>query len=453
MPVGSADAASSATAPSQSAVAGSSTDATLGVHVKRVGSVLRYHATVRMPSGADDVRLDGAFGQLTVTAKDGFVPDGSGYRLREGRTNATLTASFDLSEQRSTPLGAVGPDGPFQATEGWAFAPSPRYQLRWTTDGTVQSTRLRDAQTPGGSPASVVSADQQVAVGERFVFLGPHSVRTEAVDGQTVRVVVPEAASFRVGTERTLELARTVNAEAGVTPSRPVTAFVLPGAVRANGGASGTDIWVQEDAGELTVAHEFAHAALRLPTTEQTRWLSEAAAEYLAYQASHDERVTAKLRERVADADAVLAEQASWESDHVAYRKGAAVLAMLDDRIRTVTDGEESLTAVLAELSSGARTVDAAHLGAAVAGVADADTATWLDEQMTGTARATLPATRASGFVSGDAFDRSPGTGVPWPLSPVSLGALVVAGWMLWKAPMRVGYRRCRRVASRGFAR
>ncbi|MFB6220878.1 MAG: hypothetical protein ABEH90_05505 [Halolamina sp.] len=455
MPVGSAGAVTGDATASTAVVTGAAEQPTLAVRVERSGSTVRYKATVRAPEAADRVRLDGAFGILNVTASDGFVAAGNGYRLRDGRERATLTASIDLSDQQATPLGRVGSGGTFQAGTDWAFAPSPRYHVRWWTDGSVNSTTLREAQTRDGATRSVVVADSPVAVGERFVFLGPHSVRREQVEGRTVRLIVPDGAAFDTGAERSFELARSVQQEAGTSPDGPVTAFVLPRTVRAGGGASGADLWLRADVGELTVAHEFAHTALSLPTTEEVPWLSEAAAEYLAYQTTHEGDVTATLRERVNDGDAVLAERASWESSHVAYRKGAALLALLDDRIADATDGAQSLTAVLARLSAGDEPIDAAALGNAVSAVADERTATWLDEQATSTTPATLPENRAAGFVATDMFDGESSDGAVVAGIPVSLGNLSASLAVLGALSMlvwRAGHHLYRRVASRAVA-
>jgi hypothetical protein len=448
-PVGSADAAAEA-------AAGPTEAPTLTVQVDRTDSTIRYRTIVRAPADADRVRLDGAFGILNVTRADGFVTAGNGYRLADGREQATLTAIIDLDDARDTPLGKVGPDGSFQAGENWAFAPSPRYHVRsWTSGNTTpRSTRLG---SPDADTETAVHADAPVAVGERFVFLGPHDVRTRTVEGQRVELIVPEAASFALGADRSFRLAGRTYQEAGATPERPVTAFVLPETVRAGGGASGTDLWLRADASEQTLTHEFAHTALTLPTTAETQWLSEAAAEYLAYQVTHEERVTDTLRRRAGDDDAVLADRTTWESDYVAYRKGAALLALLDERVRTATDGEHSLTDVLTRLSAMDGPIDPAELRKVVTATADESTAAWLDEQATGTAPAVAPATQSAGFVTFDVVDQwtlGDSGAVPSgsPRDPLtvltSLGALSVLFWV----PVRLGYGLYRRRFPRGSA-
>lgn len=434
-PVGSIGTAAESPAATESAATGP----VLAVDVERSGSEIHYTAMVRAPEGAVRVRLGGAFGILNVSRSDGFVATNAGYRLRDGRERATLTASIDLAESRETALGAVGPNGPFQAGEHWAFAPSPRYHVRWSNGDETRTVELRDARS-NSTAGSVVRAEQPVAVGDRFVFLGPHSVRTEQVDDRPVRLVVPEVASFDAGAERSFELARQVHQAGGTGPQQPVTAFVLPAAVRAGGGASDADVWLRADASERTVAHEFAHTALSLRTTPETRWLSEAAAEYLAYRAVEETGVTERLRLRVADGDAVLADRATWESEHVPYRKGAALLALLDERIQTATNGEQSLTSVLVALSRTEAVIDAATLRQTVAEVADERTAAWLEEQATGTAPAVRPGAQA-------------GLGSLGSVSNLSalLASLGAASTLLWVL-LRLGYGLWRRLGSPGSA-
>ena len=330
---------------------------TLSVDVDRNGSTLVYRATVDGAADVDRLRLDGAFGIYDVTGTDGFVADDGGYRLLDGRDSATLTARIDLSRPRTTPLGTVGPNGPFQAGEGWAFAPSPRFSVRWTGGGADGIRRVRFADE-----SVAVDAPTDVAVGERFVFLGPHRVESREVDGREVRVVVPRGVDYRVGVERSFDLFAGVRnatasaearpAETGSTEPGPVTTFVLPGSVRSGGATSGTDVWVRADAGEVTVAHEYAHALLTLPTTQRTGWLREAAAEYVGYRVAGPDDVRATLRDRVRHPDASLANPAAWPDGWVPYRKGAAVLAALDARIRAATGGEASLMTLLDRLSA-----------------------------------------------------------------------------------------------------
>jgi hypothetical protein len=229
-----------------------------------------------------------------------------------------------------------------------------------------------------------------------------------------------------------------------------VTAFVLPREVRAGGAASDTDLWVRADASERTVAHEFAHAAVSLRTTERTRWLGEAAAEYVAYRTVSTGEVRETLLERVVQRDAVLADRDTWHSDAVAYRKGAAVLALLDERVRAATDGDHSIRTVLAALSAGGR-VDAATLREAVVGAADEPTATWLVDQAAG--EPTFDSATASASTGTPGVDqRIPGAGGDHGLSPAAisglltaLAAFLVTLWVL----ARCSYRLLRLLRSR----
>lgn len=355
------------------ATAESNPQSPLSVTVHRNGSSLVYRATVQAPAAVQRLRVDGAFGVYAVTDHSGFVASDNGYRLRDGRESGTLTLRLDLSEHRETPLGTVGPNGTFQAREDWAFAPSPRFHLRWRSagDNAIHHQRLDDSVVD-------VRGTTDVVVGERFVFLGPHTVHTREVEGREIRIVVPAGTEFGVGSERSFDLfgrvQRTMEADADST----VTTFVLPETVRSGGAASGTDVWVRADAGEVTVAHEFAHASLSLWTTTRTRWLREAMAEYVAYRVAGPENVS--FADRVRHPDASLTEPSTWPDEKVPYRKGAAVLAALDGKILSATDGEHSLVTLLQRLSTRREAITHDSFVDAVGRTAGEETASWLTQ-------------------------------------------------------------------------
>ena len=434
-PVGSVGAA--AAPASDAAISPSPTNetASLSVAVERDGDTVRFRATVDADD-AEDVRLDGAFGLLTVTEHDGFRAVDGSYHLREGRERGTLVAAVDLGDPRQTPLGDIGPGGAFQAGEGWAFAPSPRFSLSWRANGRIVEERFG----PGAA------ADPTVAVGERFVFLGAHRVH----ESGDVRLIVPERARFAVGADRAFSLAERSYRAAGSHPDGPVTAFVLPRAVRAGGAASGTDLWIRADAGERTVVHEFAHTALALRTTDRTRWLGEASAEYVAYRVAGPADTVGVLTARVTQRDAVLADRETWHGDSVAYRKGAAVIALLDQRIRRVTDDERSVAAVLGTLSASSR-VDSTTLRSAVASASNEATATWLLEfagaPKTVDHAAGSPAPTGSPGAE-QRFPGSDGGSDGLSFAEVSgllaaLGALAMMGWVLLRGCYRLVARFC----------
>lgn len=430
-PAGSVGAAAAPASDAVASPAPANGTASLSVAVERDGDTVRFRATVDADD-AEDVRLDGAFRLLTVAEHDGFRAVDGSYHLREGRERGTLVAAVNLGEARQTPLGEVGPGGPLQAGDRWAFAPSPRFRLSWREDG-----RIADQRFGPGAAAD----DTAVAVGERFVFLGAHRVH----ESGDVRLIVPEHASFPVGADRALSLAEQSYRAAGSHPDGPVTAFVLPRAVRAGGAASGTDLWIRADAGERTVAHEFAHTALALGTTDRTRWLGEASAEYVAYRVAGPEDTVGVLTARVTQRDAVLADRETWHGDSVAYRKGAAVVALLDQRIRRVTDDERSVAAVLGTLSASSR-VDSATLRGAVASASNGATATWLLEFAGAPKTVDHAAGSPAPTGSPGAEQRFSGTddgsdGIP--VAEISgllaaLGAFAMMGWVLLRGCYRL---------------
>lgn len=321
-------------------------DPSLAVTVSRVDSTLVYDVTVENADATDSLRLDGAFGIYTVTASEGFVADGGGYLLADGVDRATLTAELDLGEPRETALGQVGPGGSFQAGGDWAFAPSPRFHLQWTARGQP----IHHLRFDEGAVDRIAETD--LTVGQRFVYLGPHRVETRTLDGQELRIVVPEGVEFRVGVDRSADLLAAVQSETGTQADGAITAFVLPEQVRAGGASSGADVWVRSDVGEVTVAHEFAHASVTLHTTAETQWLREASAEYLAFRVVDGENATeSTFAARVRHTDATLDDSATWPSRQVPYQSGAWVLASLDARLAA---GDTGLTvgSLLGQLSA-----------------------------------------------------------------------------------------------------
>lgn len=437
----SAAAGSGGTAPVASAAdAAATTGASpLTVRVERTDGALVYHVRVRAPAGAERVRLTGAFGLHAVTATDGLTATDRGYRLREGRESGTLVARFDLETPRRTPLGRVGTDGTFQAGEDWAFAPSPRFRLSWTDAGMGE----RSSVALGAGAA--LRGDASVAVGDRYLFVGPHTVHERSVEGRTVRLVVPAAATPELAPDAAFGTMRETAATLGTGASRPVTAFVLPRAARAGAAASGTDLWMNAAAGRTTLAHEFTHVSLSLRTTSATRWLGEAAAEYVALRVTGRADPRDSLAHRTVDPTATLTDPSTWTDGRAPYGKGVAVLHELDRRVQATTHGVHGVLDVLRRLDARGGRLTAAALAATVTAVGDESIAEWLEaETSEATSRADDP-TATDPTTAGLGSSVSV-VGLSALLS--ALGALCVLVWVPATAAYRVA-RSLRRATRR----
>jgi hypothetical protein len=231
------------------------------------------------------------------------------------------------------------------------------------------STGAASWQYRGGSPTftrtvhvageGVVSPDGAVA------YLGPHDEYRDTTGDQTTRLVVPTASNL--SPQPSVVLAGLDNATDALDVgalSPEVVAIALPttktewGALGRQAGDDG--FWVQADASMTTPNntwfHEYVHTRQSFGWTDETRWLVEATANYYAGLLSFNLGYTAgdEFRRHVAtdrDSDAVLSAPNQWPSRHTPYSKGMRVLAALDHRIRTATDGTRSFIHVFRSMN------------------------------------------------------------------------------------------------------
>ncbi|GGM67522.1 hypothetical protein J2752_000029 [Halarchaeum rubridurum] len=330
---------------------------------------------------------------VTVTDTDGFAATADGGYRWDGETaRPTLTLAVDANRTRTRldareasaarsatasaasasdagattaepptvePTAADGADASsagytFVDTGSWALVPVPRVGTQWRWRG-GDVTLDRETRVDGAGVA-----------GENVVYLGPSETYERRAAGQSLRLVVPAAASLRESPGEILGALVSASRTLAVGERDPtVRLFAAPTGVRwATEGLEygGSDAWVRADA-RLDVAadvwvHEYVHTRQAFETTTGTRWLTEASAEYYAaYLALADERIgydafRSHLARgtRASVADAVLAEPSTWVAS-ADYRKGALVVGALDRRIQLATDGTRSFADVFARLN------------------------------------------------------------------------------------------------------
>lgn len=204
-----------------------------------------------------------------------------------------------------------------------------------------------------------------------FIFVGEYTTEHRSIGtGRSLTVVVPGAV-YQPGLALDQRLADLEHAGAlldnGSTADRNSVLFVLP-TVREDAddvirrewlrsmGASKTHFtYIRESARPGGWVHEFTHVALEFDTTPRMRWLREASAtytgQYVTLQRGYWPR--SEFRDRLnahRGADGVLGNQSTW-TRLTPYRKGAVVLAYLDQRIREETDGDRTIFAVFRRLN------------------------------------------------------------------------------------------------------
>ncbi|WP_313693662.1 hypothetical protein [Halorarum halobium] len=340
----------------------------------------------RTGSGPNEFEWDGETASPTVT-----------YRAPANRTAGagqfSPTARFRTA--RDTDRGSDAPAAEFASAPGeqylfvdagpWALVRTPSPSVHWRYSGDQFSLDRTTGVAGEG------------AIGERIAFLGPHEVHTRRANGQTFRLVVPEAA------EPAERPAAVLDALAGASGTlrigdRDQSVFLVaapagPGdpdwAVRGlqTGDA---DVWVRAgerlDTPDSPWLHEYVHTRQAFQPTRSSRWLVEGSADYYAaLLALRQDRIdfgdfAADLArgERDPYADAVLAEPATWESGPRVggqYVKGALVTGELDRRIRLATNGSATFASVLSRLNARGDPVTDGTVRATVADLAGDSTA------------------------------------------------------------------------------
>ncbi|MFC7045919.1 hypothetical protein ACFQH6_11305 [Halobacteriaceae archaeon GCM10025711] len=298
-----------------------------------------------------------------VDTRNGFTRvEDHRYKWERGEGAPALT--FVLPANRTSPgrrTFADAPDGSgytFADPGPWAIVPVPSLYTRWVWAG-------------GGT----VSLDKHVAVdgegitGGDIAYLGAYESANRTVAGQTLTLVVPEAASMHDSPETVLS-SLAFAAERFDVGGRDdeVLAIAAPtGTVDWGVGGvqyGAADFWVRDTSPVASPdniwLHEYVHTrqTFRGHTTIRTEWLSEATAEYYAalLTLQHGDIDYDAFRSHLSlgsdrpYADAVLADPFTW---HAAadYYKGALVYAALDREVRTATGTRHTAAEVFARLN------------------------------------------------------------------------------------------------------
>jgi hypothetical protein len=363
----------------------------------------RVRVTVRLtslPAAVSRFRFSPQFDGVRTVDRRGFTREDGDF-VWDGRTETpsityTAPAAPDArSESRGTERGANGL-GTADA-EDWTYVATGRltFPYAYRYFGTDPGVETRIAAEGGTTGASVA-------------FLGEYTTATQRTGDQRFRLVVPDAATFdATARERVFATLRTArrDLEVGAVDDR-VTVFVTTAPIRRGGVtfpqrvADAQNVWVRDDvpvdATSNTWIHEYVHTRQSYDLAPELGWFTEASAEYYAalltlhqgridYDAFHD-HVT--VDRHAADR---LADQSTWTRDRTPYTKGRRVLAALDARIRTESDGTATLEDVFRRLNDHGGTVTYRDFVEQVNGVAGTDLSDWLDRHVRGTVAPPVP--------------------------------------------------------------
>ena len=332
----------------------------------------------------------GVPGDATVVARDGFRAVGDGnysWDERTARPSITLSLQVNRTGTYHQRPAATGERGlMFAATSDWAIASVPSAPVWWSS--------LR--REPPVSFARETAVEAAGVAGDRMAYLGPHTSRTQTIDGQEITLVVPEAARLEVAPDAIFESLSTAATGLPASPVPESLVIAAPTAVDWGpyGLADGSDTWVRADQsldvpGNVWI-HEFVHLRQDFRTTAETRWIREGMPEYYAalftLEAGHidfDEFATHLDRgTRSRYENSVLADPDSW-TGLANYAKGALVYGDLDRRIRTASDGGAAAVQVFEAMNGHEGPVDQAFLMEQIAAVSDSETAGAFDRYTT----------------------------------------------------------------------
>ncbi|AXR76714.1 CARDB domain-containing protein [Natrarchaeobaculum sulfurireducens] len=235
-------------------------------------------------------------------------------------------------------------------------------------------------QTSSVGVDETVRIDGPGATGGDLAFFGEVSEYERPVAGETIRLVVPEAAEadLAAAPETILETLAWGSERLDVG-ARSDDVFVVAVPADLEWGPQGvqygdSDAWVVADSPLEHPAnvwlHEYVHVRQGytgddVGTTSETQWLVEAQAEYYAATLAFEKGLIEFDEfsrflaggERSPYADAALADPDTWTDDRTDYVKGRLVYGELDRQLRLATDGDRTAEDVFRVLNAGEGTL------------------------------------------------------------------------------------------------
>ncbi|MFC7165728.1 hypothetical protein [Halospeciosus flavus] len=262
----------------------------------------------------------------------------------------------------------------FVDTGSWAIVPVPQFRTEWEWRGSGTVRLDRRASVAGSG-----------ATGGEMAYLGEYTEYTASGNGQHFRLVVPTPASMRESPDAVLRAL--VNASAMLrVGARDETVFFVAAPTSVQWGPAGleyggSDAWVSADSPLASASnvwfHEYVHTRQAYRTTTQTKWTTEAIAEYYsAFLTLRQDRIGFDaFRDLLARgshspyAGDVLVDPSTWDAG-TPYYKGGLVFGGIDRRTRLATGSRHTAMDVFAQLNRDTDRVTADEFYTAVGDVA-----------------------------------------------------------------------------------
>lgn len=332
------------------------------------------------------------FGSETqVTSVMRFERTASGtYVLTDTTASPSITATTNVLLQ-----DAVADTSPNDtATEEWAFALIPHIHMRWRTSTSTWSRWVYPLRQEMRNRTTVTMAEKGTW-GGHYLFLGNYTSYSRHQAGQTIRLIVPNAAQLTETPEAILTAVGNTSTELSVgSRDKVVTMFAVSSPFWLRGEASFRfgEVLVQDTSRLETVntpwIHEYVHTRQSFDTGPRMSWFTEASASYFTLRYGRDKEYISRQELEAyfecQPSDSVLANQSTWQDDSVPYHKGAKVLTTLNQRIQNATDGQKSLEDVMRRINSHPNTITYPEFKQIVSSVSGESMDRWLDTWVTG---------------------------------------------------------------------
>ncbi|MCU4751717.1 hypothetical protein OB919_06940 [Halobacteria archaeon AArc-curdl1] len=322
------------------------------------------HATVTDSNGFEPA-AGGTYKWSTGDGTPSLTLEVEANRTNEGRhihQQADRHAATHANEHTQTDADEHAHDHEdgrtFVETGEWGIVAVPQFELGWIQRAPVGTDRTVTVDGPG-------------VAGTDIVYFGESTTYTETVRGETITLVVPDAADLEESPTDVLDSLATASNElrVGARSANVLVVAAPTGTVEwgANGIQYGdSDAWVRDDA-RLDVPgnvwlHEYVHTRQAFASSDidpAVAWLIEGQAEYyaatLTYEQGHiDHREFRRFLEEGGEspyADGVLADPGTWQDPLTDYVKGPLVYGAVDRQLRLESDGEYTLEDVFRTLN------------------------------------------------------------------------------------------------------
>ncbi|RZH68830.1 hypothetical protein [Natrinema altunense] len=316
------------------------------------------------------VRVPEAVTALEIELEPGAtVEETAGVERTDERTfewtgdadEATIRYAMPAERRGSQQQGDGSGEGyTFVDTGDWGVVAVPDVSLFYRRTAPVGLERTVRVDGPG-------------ATGGDIAFFGPVTVHERPVDGGTIRLAVPDAATLEESPDAVLSALADARDRLTVgARSDDVFMVAVPNGVdwgSKRGLQYGeSDAWVVDDATlderNPVWLHEYVHIRQNFADGTEVdpavAWVSEGQADYyaglLALESGAtdfgDFRSLLERGEREPYAGGVLADRSTWEHPETHYAKGALVYGEIDRRLRLATEGDRTLADVFRTLNA-----------------------------------------------------------------------------------------------------